>query len=73
MLLAAGSDTKEEYVGIVRLAYVNDVVFNLLFICVCMLEFTPSRYPIYVEETFPIDVVDGRVTTPVKIGEAIDA
>jgi len=32
---------------------------------------TPSTYPISAAETFPIDVVDGRLTTPVNVGATL--
>ncbi len=31
---------------------------------------TPSRYPISVDDTVPMDVVLGRVTVPVNVGLA---
>ncbi len=38
-----------------------------------MADDTPSKYPSSVEETLPIDVVDGRPTVPVNVGSAVGA
>jgi hypothetical protein len=38
-----------------------------------MADVTPSTYPISVEVTVPMDVVEGRTTVPVKVGLAMFA
>ena len=38
-----------------------------------MADVTPSRYAISVLSTFPMEVNAGRVTVPVKVGDAIGA
>jgi hypothetical protein len=61
------------YVIFVPLAFTNPVPFKafcLAFNCVCIADVTPSTYPISVLVTLPIDVVLGRTTVPVKVGEA---
>jgi hypothetical protein len=41
--------------------------------CVCIEDVTPSKYPISVDVTVPIDVADGSVTVPVNVGDAVGA
>ena len=45
----------------------------LLSNCVWIELVTLSKYPISVEDTVPIEVVLGKTTVPVKVGDAIGA
>jgi len=49
--------------------YVAALPFN----CVCIALVTLSTYPISVDDTVPMLVVEGNVTVPVKVGDASKA